>query len=434
MIPPVRLPLSDDDVAPAVSRLAPLRGADHEAVLRRALEARTAGLVPLVGDERWSVAQWQAGVGHAEALLAELTARAPDRAARIGWAAFTSGTTGRPRVILRTADSWRTGHRLVEDWLGLEPGESLLVPVHPVSSMAVNAADLCAHVGARLLVPSRARLRAADVTGGSAAVHCTPAQLADLCDLLAAVRAASAPAGPRVVLVGGDRLPGQLRERAAALGLRVVHYYGSAEASFVAVDPDGSGLRALPGVRLEIREGVLHVRSDQLAEPDGTRLTDGTPRWGADGWLCTGDRAQIDDDGVLHLRGRADDAILTGGATVIPAEVEAELLRATVRRESTASGGDSAPHAVPVCTAVLVQGEPAPRLGSLVVAHVEPAPGLPADVVLAALKEHARTHLPPAARPRRWQVVDRLERTGSGKIRRMAPDVAAFPDPPGGSA
>ena len=65
---------------------------------------------------------------------------------------------------------------------------------------------------------------------------------------------------------------------------------------------------------------------------------------------------------------------------------------------------------------------------------MEPAPGLPADVVLAALKEHARTHLPPAARPRRWQVVDRLERTGSGKIRRMAPDVAAFPDPPGGSA
>ena len=40
-------------------------------MLRRALEARTAGLVPLVGDERWSVAQWQAGVGHAEALLAE---------------------------------------------------------------------------------------------------------------------------------------------------------------------------------------------------------------------------------------------------------------------------------------------------------------------------------------------------------------------------
>ena len=37
MIPPVRLPPSDDDVAPAVSRLAPLRGADHEAVLRRAL-------------------------------------------------------------------------------------------------------------------------------------------------------------------------------------------------------------------------------------------------------------------------------------------------------------------------------------------------------------------------------------------------------------
>ncbi|MDY6054975.1 fatty acid--CoA ligase family protein [Micrococcus sp.] len=424
-------PTRHDDGAPAsaprptsqlASRLAPLRGGDHAAVLHRALEARASGRVPLVGDERWSEEHWQASVAHAEQLLADLTADHPGRAAQVAWAAFTSGSTGRPRVVLRTASSWEVGHRHAARWLGLRPGDRLLVPVHPVSSMAVNAADLCARTGAELRVPGRARLRAEDLEAVTA-VHCTPSQLEDLCDLIEAraetgpdpvAPATSTAPALRAALVGGDRLPAGLRERAAGLGVRVVHYYGSAEASFVAVDPDGTGLRPLPDVRLEVRAGVLHVRSEQTAEPDATVLASGTPRWSPDGWLCTGDRAEIDDGGVLHLRGRADDAILTGGATVIPAEVEAELLRAGA------------------CSAVLVLGRPAPRLGSLVVAYVEPFPGRQGpsgEEVLAVLQEHARRHLPPAARPRRWHLVDRLERTGSGKVRRLAPDAGVASAP-----
>ena len=72
--------------------------------------------------------------------------------------------------------------------------------------------------------------------------------------------------------MGGDRLTAGLRARAKAHGLRLVHYYGAAEASFVAVDPDGTGLRLLPGVEAETEDGLLLVRSDQLAEPDGSSL------------------------------------------------------------------------------------------------------------------------------------------------------------------
>lgn len=452
------------DEHPASSRLAPLRRGepaadgtvlpDHAALLAAAVQARADGRVPLVGDDRWSASLWQSQRGHAARTLDALASRRPDLAEAAAWAAFTSGSTGNPRVILRTEASWEVGHRQVAAWLGLAAHEGLLLAAHPVSSMAVNAASFCAFAGVPLRVPGRARLRLRDLlpddgavtaaspvasdgprpgqaNGGTvAAFSGTPTQLADVLDLLEELDARECrrdPVGPteptgeadlpgrsaralRVAMVGGDRLPDGLRERAAAHGVRVVHYYGSAEASYVAVDLDGTGLRPLPGVEVRVVEGMLHVRSDQLALPDASLLADGAPRFAADGWLRTGDRARLDEDGVLHLGGRLDDAIQTGGATVVPAEVEQVL---TDARDDAGR---------PWCTAALVLGEPAPRLGQRVVAWVETAPGTGPDEAISALRAAAREHLPAASRPRVWHAVDRLERTGSGKVRRLRPD------------
>jgi O-succinylbenzoic acid--CoA ligase len=44
-----------------------------------------------------------------------------------------------------------------------------------------------------------------------------------------------------------------------------------------------------------------------------------------DGWFRTSDRGSINDNGRLVVLGRADDAILTGGVTVDPLQVEAAL-------------------------------------------------------------------------------------------------------------
>ncbi|MCK5553577.1 MAG: AMP-binding protein, partial [Deltaproteobacteria bacterium] len=41
-----------------------------------------------------------------------------------------------------------------------------------------------------------------------------------------------------------------------------------------------------------------------------------------DGWLRTGDRGWIDDDGYIYLAGRADDMIIRGGENISPEEVE----------------------------------------------------------------------------------------------------------------
>jgi fatty-acyl-CoA synthase len=118
----------------------------------------------------------------------------------------------------------------------------------------------------------------------------------------------------------------------------------------------------------------------------------------ADGWLHTGDLAEMDGDGACRVVGRLKDMIKTGGENVSPVEVE-ELL---------------VDH--PDVARAAVVGLPDERWGELVVAFVVPAEGRDPDPV--ELTEFCRTGLSPFKVPRLWRVVDDLPMTASAKVQR----------------
>lgn len=340
--------------------------------LAQALQVRAAGGVPLIVDPRAPVA--------ADLLDVPLPPAA-------GWAALTSGTTGAPKVVVRTAESWRIAFPTLDAELGLQPGDGLWMPVHQVSSMALFSAAWAQESKLQLNIPTPddAGLERASVA------HATPAWLEHLVDLLET----GAPTTIHTVLVGGDRIAAPLLTRANALGLRVISYVGAAELSFVAWDT-GDGMRAFPGVTTRILDGQLWVASAQTAlEVIGGSLQRQTIN--GTQWVTVGDRV-VEHDGELAFLGRGDGAILTAGATVVPADVEAVLDH----------------H--PGVTASLVLGQPDAVLGQRVVAWVE------GTAEIAQLRSWVRSRLPKAARPVQWHRVDRLARTPSGKIRRIAPE------------
>ena len=86
-----------------------------------------------------------------------------------------------------------------------------------------------------------------------------------------------------------------------------------------------------------------------------------------DGWITTSDLGLLRDDGNLVLRGRTSEMYIRGGFNVHPLEVERVL----------------ADH--PKVGRVAIVGTPAPTIGEIGVAFVEPAdPGRPADAGGAA--------------------------------------------------
>ena len=119
-----------------------------------------------------------------------------------------------------------------------------------------------------------------------------------------------------------------------------------------------------------------------------------------DGDLASvGDLGYLDADGYLFLADRRVDLIITGGANVVPAEVEAILTQHPGVRDAA------------------VVGLKDDDLGRRVHALIEPA-NADAPPAVEELDAHLRLHLASYKLPRGYEFVAQLPRDESGKIRR----------------
>lgn len=133
----------------------------------------------------------------------------------------------------------------------------------------------------------------------------------------------------RVAVSGGAPLSGPIARCFLGLGVPVLQGYGMTETSpVVSVNtltdnyPASVG-RALPGVEVRIGENrELQVRSDMVMKGYWNRPQDSALIVSPDGWLSTGDQAEI-IDGRIYIRGRIKDILVTStGEKVPPADLE----------------------------------------------------------------------------------------------------------------
>ena len=360
------------------------------------LAARLAGAVPVLAAASWP----RDGLGRALALAGATEPDRPDDLLVV----VTSGSSGSPRAVVRTAASWQVSFAAFDTLLAPDglPGDVVWVPGGADSTLTLFGLWHALATGRPVVAPGRWRGAASAAAGAAArAVHCVPAVLPDLLD---AVGAGRLPALRRAV-VAGSALPATLRRAAADRGVEVVEYYGAAELSFVAADLDGTGLRAFPGVELTLRDGLVWSRSPYQALGYLDPAAGGPLRRDEDGWACVGDLGTL-DGAVLTVRGRGEQAASVGGRVVVLDDVERAL-------------AGTAGLAEVVCLA-----EPDPKLGERVLCVARPLrpgpPGAtaPADRLVARLRDAARATLPAHARPIRYVVRDELPRTPGGKIAR----------------
>lgn len=223
--------------------------------------------------------------------------------------------------------------------------------------------------------------------------------------LLALPRAVEWLRGFRVIFIGGGPVWPELADAAACEKLPLSLSYGMTEtAAMVVAQRAGEFLAGardsgtvLPHARLSLdAEGVITVAGESLFRgyfPAMVRASE----------FVTEDLGRIDERDRLHLFGRRDAVIITGGKKVQPAEVEAAL---------RASGEFSD---------VAVIGVPDPEWGSAVVAcYPAPRVGERAPNLTSAVEK-----LPGFQRPKRFVAVADWPRNAQGKVNRAALRAAA---------
>jgi long-chain acyl-CoA synthetase len=237
----------------------------------------------------------------------------------------------------------------------------------------------------------------------------------------------------RLCTAGGAPLaPDLLRAFAETTGLSVFEGYGLTEAGPLLTTTlvggrtkPGSVGRPLPGgpgvagveLRLVDADGLADFEPDEDDEfDDGEQDTgfvavrgpnlfsgywpDGAGGPDEDGWFRTSDVGFVDADGDLHLVDRANDLVIVSGFNVYPREVERVL-------DEHPSVAESA-----------VVGVPDPRTGEAVKAVIVLREG--AELTEEQVREHCATRLARFKIPSVVEFAERLPRSATGKITRLA--------------
>jgi O-succinylbenzoic acid--CoA ligase len=308
----------------------------------------------------------------------------------------TSGTTGTPKGALLTVSALTASASATHERLGGSGHWLLALPAHHIAGFQVLVRSTLAGT-APVAIPasfSAAELVSAVDSMGPGRRYASLVA-AQLDRALGDPAAAAALAALDAVLIGGGPIPAGVAERASAAGVPVVRTYGMSETAGGCVY-DG---RPLDGAQMRIDDGRVVLGGATLAK--GYRNPVDPDPFVEPGWFRTDDVGSVDDSGVLTVLGRVDDAISTGGLTVLPALVEAVVASHDAVAECVVFGVDD------------------DRLGQRVVAALVVAPG-GAVPTLADIRAHVATTLDITAAPREIHVVDEIPRRGIGKVDRRA--------------
>ena len=348
------------------------------------------------------------GGGRAPALGDEMVLEEETRLEETGLeetvlAVTTSGSTGAPRMVALTADALRASAAATQERLGGAGQWLLALPLHHIAGLQVLSRSVLAGTEpvtldlATSFTPEAFAAAAGRLSGPRRYTSLVPTQLHRA---LASPEGRDALAAFDAVLVGGAATDPMLVRVARDLGIRLTLTYGMTETAGGCVY-DGE---PLDGVRFRLDgDGRIHLAGPVLAagylgEPELTARTfvshDG------ERWLRTGDLGAV-DGGELHVLGRVDDVITTGGVKVAPAAVESALAELT-----------EVDHAS-------VVGVPDPEWGAVVVAVVVLRRGAP-EPSLESVRSHVAHTLGARAAPRRVVVVPELPALGPGKVDRRA--------------
>ncbi|MCD0501754.1 AMP-binding protein [Bordetella petrii] len=342
----------------------------------------------------------------------------------LAWLFYTSGTTGRPKgVMLSHANLVQMALNFQTDMQSIDSSD-VLIHVAPLSHGAGLYAIPYWMQGALQVVSASGGFDEAELASllghySRASLFAAPTIVTRLVGHLQ--KTGTAVPGLRCLLVGGAPFYAQdIKAAVNCLGPRLAQLYGQGESPMTISALRADRLaRAVADNDTELLGSVGYPQSTvdvAILDPEGQPAAPGgigeivvfSPTvmqgyWGntqateatlQNGGLRTGDMGLIDSRGLLHIKDRSKDVIISGGTNIYPREVEDALL------------------CHPDVLEASVIGTPDPDWGESVTAFIVSR----APVDAAQLDAHCREHIARFKRPKHYVFLETLPKNPTGKV------------------
>ena len=338
---------------------------------------------------------------------------------------YTGGTTGVSKGVMLTHFNLVANCAQARAWFtDAEPGKEVVLIALPLfhsygQTVCMNVGIMLA--GKLVLEPNPRDLPAVLHTIGRTKPTIFPGVPTLYANLLAHPKLKETDMSSiRLCFSGAAPLPVEVQEQwEKVTGGRLVEGYGLSETSPIATGNPLYGKRKIGTIGLPVPEtdiklvdiddpskevpapgpGELCIKGPQVMQGYWNR-PDETEEVLRDGWLYSGDIAEVDDDGFFKIVDRKKDMIIVGGFNVYPRDVE-EIL-----------------YQNPKVLEAAVIGKPNPRSGETVKAFIVLKPGEKMDN--DEINKFMRENLTAYKVPKEYEFVDDLPKTMVGKVLRRA--------------
>lgn len=341
-----------------------------------------------------------------------------------GLLAYTSGSTGRPKGIRRevnpdSPDQYETYKMLASALMMLKPGDRFYTsaPLYHSAPMALSGFCLAAGY-AELYIAAKFDPEGflADIERYSI-THCyiVPTMMVRLLKLPDSVRTKYDTSSLQFGISTGSAWPQDVKQAMIEwFGPIFYEAYGASEIGFItlisseeSIQKPGSVGKILQGGSIKIIDddhnelpvgeaGSIYVRLNQFGDFKYSNADGDLKGQRYDGHTTVGDVGYLDEDGYLYISDRKKDMIISGGANIFPAEIEAVLIE------------------MPEVFDCAVFGIPNAEFGEMVVAAVQCAAGQ--SLNLEDMQTYLSNKIARFKIPQKLDLHDKLPREDSGKI------------------
>lgn len=253
---------------------------------------------------------------------------------------FTSGTTGKSKGVMLTQENLASNVLSVD--FEAEPGTVILsvLPIHHAFCLVMDwlkgfslGATVCINDSLMHMVKNMGIFKPEIILMVPLMVETIYKRISSAGPLIPKKMAAAKAFGGnlRIIITGGAHLDPFYIDKFADYGIDIFEGYGMSECSPVIssntpqTHKAGSIGKPLSNVEVSFADGEILVRGSSVMK-GYYKMPEETAKTLKEGWLHTGDKGYLDEDGFLFINGRIKNLIiLSNGENISPEEIENKL-------------------------------------------------------------------------------------------------------------